>query len=80
MLKSVRVVGHGRVGSAISARLRGRGIERGEVEPDLVLLCVPDSAIRNIAATLDVGPWVAHVSGATPLGALAPHVPTFTPS
>ena len=77
MLKSVRVVGHGRVGSAISARLRGRGIELGEVEPDLVLLCVPDSAIRNIAATLDVGPWVAHVSGATPLGALAPHVRRF---
>ena len=77
MFSTVRVVGHGRVGSAISARLRERGIGAGDEEPDLVLLCVPDSAIRGVAAAIAPGPWVAHVSGATPLAALAPHVRRF---
>jgi predicted short-subunit dehydrogenase-like oxidoreductase (DUF2520 family) len=45
--------------------------------PDLVLLCVPDRAIAEIAAALPAGPWVAHVSGATPLAALAPHARRF---
>jgi predicted short-subunit dehydrogenase-like oxidoreductase (DUF2520 family) len=39
----------------------------------LVLLCVPDAAIREVAQRLKRGPWVAHVSGATPLSALDPH-------
>jgi predicted short-subunit dehydrogenase-like oxidoreductase (DUF2520 family) len=30
-----------------------------------------------VAATLEPGPWVAHVSGATPLEALAPHARRF---
>ena len=77
MFSTVRVVGHGRVGSAIGARLRERGIGAGDEEPDLVLLCVPDSAIRGVAAAVAPGPWVAHVSGATPLAALAPHVRRF---
>jgi predicted short-subunit dehydrogenase-like oxidoreductase (DUF2520 family) len=77
MFSTVRVVGHGRVGSAISARLGERGIGAGDEEPDLVLLCVPDSAIRGVAAAIAPGPWVAHVSGATPLAALAPHVRRF---
>jgi predicted short-subunit dehydrogenase-like oxidoreductase (DUF2520 family) len=41
--------------------------------PNIVLLCVPDSAIAEVAAGLPVGPWVAHISGGTPLHALAPH-------
>src|SRR5581483_7285631 len=41
------------------------------------LLCVPDRAIPNVAASIPPGPWVAHVSGATPLAALAPHERRF---
>jgi len=77
MFTTVRVVGHGRVGSAIGARLRERGIALHGEQPDLVLLCVPDSAIRDVAADIAPGPWVAHVSGATTLAALAPHVRRF---
>jgi len=77
MFTTVRVVGHGRVGSAIGARLRERGIALNGEQPDLVLLCVPDSAIRDVAADIAPGPWVAHVSGATALAALAPHVRRF---
>jgi len=66
MFSTVRVVGHGRVGSAIGARLRERGIGAADEEPDLVLLCVPDSAIRGVAAAIAPGPWVARVpSGPT---------------
>jgi predicted short-subunit dehydrogenase-like oxidoreductase (DUF2520 family) len=72
VLDSVTIIGSGRVGSAVAARLRERGIR---VEPDgaLVLLCVPDDAIAGVAAGVAEGPWVAHVSGATPLAALEPH-------
>jgi predicted short-subunit dehydrogenase-like oxidoreductase (DUF2520 family) len=43
----------------------------------LILLCVPDSVIREQAAGIPAGPWVAHVSGATPLSALDPHTRRF---
>jgi predicted short-subunit dehydrogenase-like oxidoreductase (DUF2520 family) len=43
-----------------------------------VLLCVPDGAIADAAASVEPGPWVAHVSGATPLAALDPHVRRFS--
>ena len=46
-------------------------------DPQLVLLCVPDRAIAEVAAALEPGPWVAHVSGATPLAALDPHERRF---
>jgi predicted short-subunit dehydrogenase-like oxidoreductase (DUF2520 family) len=46
-------------------------------DPELVLLCVPDRAIPEVAQRLAPGPWVAHVSGATPLSALEPHVRRF---
>ena len=78
MFNSIRVVGFGRVGSAISARLRERGIVVRDEAPDLVLVCVPDSAIRETARIIEPGPWIAHVSGATPLAALAPHVRRFS--
>jgi predicted short-subunit dehydrogenase-like oxidoreductase (DUF2520 family) len=74
----VNVIGSGRVGSAIAARLRERDITVGSDEPELVLLCVPDSAIAEVAARVTVGPWVAHVSGATPLAALSPHIRRFS--
>jgi predicted short-subunit dehydrogenase-like oxidoreductase (DUF2520 family) len=74
---SIQVIGSGRVGSAVSARLRERGIAVGE-GGELVLLCVPDGAIAEVARKLEPGPWVAHVSGATPLAALDPHRRRFS--
>ena len=73
MLNRIHVIGSGRVGSAIAARLLERGVAVDGDDPELVLLCVPDSAIAAVAASVSPGPWVAHVSGATPLAALAPH-------
>lgn len=79
MIESVRVIGAGRVGSAIAARLRERGVAvRGDQRVDLVLLCVPDRAIADVASAVPTGPWVAHVSGATPLAALDPHTRRFS--
>ncbi|HEY6032469.1 MAG TPA: DUF2520 domain-containing protein [Gaiellaceae bacterium] len=71
------MIGAGRVGSAMAARLTERGVE---LRPDagLVLLCVPDSAIAEVARGIEPGPWVAHVSGATPLAALDPHERRFS--
>jgi predicted short-subunit dehydrogenase-like oxidoreductase (DUF2520 family) len=77
MISSVTVVGLGRVGSAVAARLGERGLAAGERPADLVLLCVPDRAIASVAASLELGPWVAHVSGATSLAALEPHTRRF---
>jgi predicted short-subunit dehydrogenase-like oxidoreductase (DUF2520 family) len=73
MVRSVRVVGAGRVGTVVAARLCERGVAVVEDDPELWLLCVPDRAIAEVAAAIEPGPWVAHVSGATPLGALEPH-------
>jgi predicted short-subunit dehydrogenase-like oxidoreductase (DUF2520 family) len=72
-MNSVNVIGRGRVGSAIAARLLERGVEVRPDDVELVLICVPDRAIPDVAALVDPGPWVAHVSGATPLAALEPH-------
>ncbi len=47
-------------------------------DPALVILCVPDTAIGTVAGDVPVGPWVAHVSGATLLSALSPHVNRFS--
>src|SRR5919108_2499905 len=77
MVRTVQVVGAGRVGSAIAARLAERGVELREEDGELVLLCVPDTAIADTAARIEPGPWVAHVSGATPLAALDPHERRF---
>jgi len=78
MFETVNVIGRGRVGTAVAARLEERGVELREDEPELVLLCVPDTAIRDVARDLVPGPgWIAHVSGATPLRALDPHERRF---
>jgi predicted short-subunit dehydrogenase-like oxidoreductase (DUF2520 family) len=83
MISSVRVVGKGRAGSAIAARLaeRGLAVEAGRealADADLVLIAVPDASIAEVARQLPTGPWVAHVSGATSLHALDPHTRRFS--
>ena len=74
----VRVIGLGRAGSAVAARLRERGALADGPDASIVLLCVPDTAIHDAAATIRPGPWVAHVSGATRLCALDPHTRRFS--
>lgn len=77
MLKRVRVIGRGRVGGAFAARLAEREV-LVEADPTVVVICVPDSAIAEVARAVPAGPWVAHVSGATPLAHLAPHERRFS--
>lgn len=81
---SAGVVGAGRVGTAMAARLAerlptrtvGRDLDVGGA--DLVLLCVPDGAIAEVAAALVPGPWIAHTSGAATLAELDPHERRFS--
>jgi len=84
VFESACVVGAGRVGKALAARLgeriptrvAGRDLECGDAE--LVLLCVPDRAIAEVAGAIPPGRWVAHTSGACRLEALAPHERRFS--
>ena len=83
MFDAIHVIGTGRAGGAIRARLAERGLRVTDGrEPDpaaeLVLLCVPDHVIAEVAGAVPVGPWVAHVSGATHLSALDPHRRRFS--
>ena len=86
MFSSVTVIGAGRVGSAVAARLRERGVavrttgrELDVGDPELVLLCVPDDAIAAVAAQLPNAPgrWFAHTSGALGTSALVHKLPSF---
>ncbi len=78
MFESVNVIGRGRVGSAVAARLEERGVALHDDGAELVLLCVPDAVIRDVSRDLVPGPgWIAHVSGGTPLAALDPHERRF---
>ena len=79
MFESVNVIGRGRVGSAVAARLEERGVALADDGAELILLCVPDSAIRAVSQGLSLGQgqWVAHTSGATALAALDPHERRF---
>ena len=77
MIESVRVIGAGRVGSAVTARLAERGVPSSD-DADVVLLCVPDTAIADVARGLAPRRgWIGHTSGATPLEALDPHERRF---
>jgi len=79
MIESVNVIGaRGRVGSAVAARLVERGVPLREHEAGIILLCVPDHAIAEVATGIEPGPWLAHVSGGTPLAALDPHARRFS--
>ncbi len=73
---TIAVIGRGRLGGALARALRQAGLAvsgpygREEVIPetDIALLCVPDSAIPEAAATARPrSTRIGHVSGATPL-------------
>jgi predicted short-subunit dehydrogenase-like oxidoreductase (DUF2520 family) len=83
MISTVRVIGTGRAGGAIAARLAEHGLtvtsgREPLADADLVLLAVPDGSIAGVAQQIAIGPWVAHVSGATSLRALEPHTRRFS--
>jgi predicted short-subunit dehydrogenase-like oxidoreductase (DUF2520 family) len=72
------VIGAGRVGTVVAARLGARLLARGE-DPDLggcrlLLIATPDSEIaqvcRALAPRLEPGAGVVHFSGATSISAL----------
>jgi predicted short-subunit dehydrogenase-like oxidoreductase (DUF2520 family) len=81
LLLRCAVVGRGRMGTALAARLRDAGVhvcgplgrEAGLADADVVLLAVPDAEIATAAAAIAPGPLVGHLSGATTLAPLAPH-------
>jgi predicted short-subunit dehydrogenase-like oxidoreductase (DUF2520 family) len=78
MFETINVIGRGRVGSAVAARLEERSVALSDEGAELTLLCVPDTAIRDVAQRLAPGlGWIAHVSGGTPLSALDPHERRF---
>jgi predicted short-subunit dehydrogenase-like oxidoreductase (DUF2520 family) len=84
LIESAAVVGAGRVGKTFAARLGervltrsvGRDLDVGDAE--LVVVCVPDRAIPEVARALAPGPWLAHTSGASSLAALDPHERRFS--
>jgi predicted short-subunit dehydrogenase-like oxidoreductase (DUF2520 family) len=78
MFRTIEVIGFGRVGTAVAARLHERGIELVDEAAELRLLCVPDTAIPDVARGLTPRGWIAHVSGGTPLAALDPHARRFS--
>lgn len=78
------VVGAGRLGRAIAPALAAAGasvvgpLARGEPLPpaggdDVILLCVPDDAVRAVAASIPRGPFVGHCAGALTLDVLGNH-------
>ena len=87
-MPSFRVVGPGRASRSLAAALSAVGWESAgllgrEDDPaaaargvDLLVLATPDAAIGEVAARVRPVPTtvVAHLSGATGLGALEPHV------
>jgi len=71
------IVGPGRVGTTLAARLAERGTEvvltrraADGAGAGCVLLAVPDDAIAACAREVGDGPWLGMLSGATPLDAL----------
>jgi pantoate--beta-alanine ligase len=86
VLPRCAVVGHGRLGTALSAALRASGVPvdgplgRGATGAgaDVVLLCVPDAEIAVAAACIPGDRLVGHCSGATTLGPLSAHRHAFS--
>ena len=72
MFDDVTVIGAGRAGSAIAARLRERGVAVRD-DGELRLLCVPDRAIAEVARRDRARARGSRTSrGGTPLAALDP--------
>ncbi len=82
-VRSIGVIGRGRVGTALASAFRESGLAvdgpagRGEAPSgEAVLLCVPDAEISAAAAAVVAGArgarLVGHASGAMPLSALEP--------
>lgn len=79
----VAIVGAGRMGKALAAAMIGAELRligpltRGRTTKingaDIVLICVPDAAIAEVARAIDLGPLIGHCSGASTLAPLAPH-------
>ena len=81
-LERVAVVGAGRLGTALTSALRDSGtdvegpLRRGEqpsAQAHVVLLCVPDRNIGDVADSIAPGPLVGHCSGATTLAPQGEH-------
>ncbi len=86
-MPTLRVIGPGRAGTAMSRALEAAGwtiaapVRHGEdvggaaQGADLVLIATPDGAVAQVAAAVEpvVGTVVAHVAGSLGLDALAPH-------
>lgn len=74
------ILGPGRLGRslAVVAERAGHTVQltrRPDPDASIVLLCVPDGAIAEVAATLPRGKTVLHCSGTTPWTVLRPHRP-----
>ena len=84
MFESACVVGAGRVGKAVAARLGERiptrvaGRDLDCRDAALVLLCVPDGEIPNVAKEIPRGPWIAHTSGSASVADLRGHERRFS--
>jgi predicted short-subunit dehydrogenase-like oxidoreductase (DUF2520 family) len=84
VFESACVVGAGRVGTALAARL-GESLpthtttrELEVDDADLVLLCVPDEEIGDVAESIPPGRWIAHTSGSASVEELRGHERRFT--
>ena len=77
----IAVVGAGKLGTALAATFRSRGMAvlgpfgRDDSRPDadVVILAIPERDIGAAAAGLPVGALVGHCSASEPLDTLAPH-------
>ena len=79
MFESVTVIGAGRAGSAIAARLRERGVERAARTAISSSSACPTARSREVAPRDRArAPGSRTSAGATPLAALAPHARRFS--
>ncbi len=77
----IAIIGKGRAGRAFAAAARAAGIAvHGPLgrtysieSPIVTLLCVPDRALGEVAASLPAGLIVGHCSASSTLDVLAPH-------
>jgi predicted short-subunit dehydrogenase-like oxidoreductase (DUF2520 family) len=84
VFESACVVGAGRVGAALAARLgeslptRSTTRELEVADAAVVILCVPDDEIGAVAESIPPGPWIAHTSGSASVEELRGHELRFT--